>query len=191
MLSGGLRFVSTWVRSVAILARGVVLKLLPLPRARGVRPQRSATHASALRRRQHRLRMFWGHEQLSLQTALADALHHSAQPMARNRARPPRLMPQRRPWSSSLLPAVFAALALVALVLSDFLMPVPIVQVVHVPQVHLTEKIVESPEIQSAQDTHISESLDPAPSRSVTFGGNYGKGGGESTSSCRTCLRCM
>ena len=45
----------------------------------------------------------------------------------------------------------------------------PIVQVVQVPQVQLTKKIVESSEIQSADDTQTSESLGAAPSRRVTF----------------------
>ena len=63
---------------------------------------------------------------------------------------------------------VYGAPAPVAPVLFDFLEPfVPIAQVVQVPQVQLTEKIVESPEIQSAQDTQTSVSLGLAPSRRV------------------------
>ena len=38
---------------------------------------------SARRRRERRLRMHWRHEQLSLRMALAAAMHHSAQPMAK------------------------------------------------------------------------------------------------------------
>ena len=45
----------------------------------------------------------------------------------------------------------------------------PVFQVVQVPQVQVIGKIVENPEIQSAQDTHTSESLGPAPSRRVNF----------------------
>ena len=40
----------------------------------------SSTHNCARRRRERRLRMHWRHERLSVAMALADALHHSAQP---------------------------------------------------------------------------------------------------------------
>ena len=51
---------------------------------------------------------------------------------------------------------------------------VPIVQVVHVHQVQLIDKIVELPEIQPGQGTQTSTSLGTTPSRRVTFCGDCG-----------------
>ena len=122
--------------------------------------------------------MFWRHEQLSLQVALADALHHSAQPRAWTGApaASDAATQTMGEFFAHALP-VYGAPAPTTPMLFDFLKPlVPIAQVVQVHQVQLTEKIVESPEIQSAQDTQTSVSLGSASSRRVTFAGTLARG---------------
>ena len=104
----------------------------------------------------------WQHEQLSLQMALADAVHHSAQPRARTGAPAATdaetqtvvefFAPVSGATYAAPAPVVHAAPASVTEflvpVLSDFLEPpVPIVTVVQAPQLQITEKVVEIPEI--------------------------------------------
>ena len=56
-----------------------------------------------------------------------------------------------------------------------------------VPQVQISEEIVEVPVILSAQGAQASQSLGTTPSRRVSFCGDRGQGRGMVTSACRIC----
>ena len=134
-------------------------------------------------------------EPLSVAMALADALHHSAQPKARTGARaatdaathtvehaaPTPVDEHIAPAPAvhfAPAPAVHAAAAPVSacvthapdLNLASLLEPpVPVIQVVPVPQVHLFETTVVISESFTGQDTQISENLGAASVRRVCF----------------------